>query len=299
MRRFQVSNATGFLRYFEFYQALKSKLVKTEQPRVLVFGCSTGQELQTVYHFWPAADVYGCDIDEDVLEEAKSRNPDATIFKSDKQILQSIGKFDLVCANSVLCRHPLPKGDIRVEMPFSLFDEMASKLCSLVSEEGFLFVYNASYFFQDVSCFLEFIPVRIAESWTGAFVPRLSKDGIIVANPVMQEKKITKYILSSSSKGMSKDRLSVAIFKKTNSPQGWGKGVLHIEDLPEQIQITSPSSFAFPVSENQTVISYEPFFNIEEAIIKAKKVNFVSVFTSDIDYPNRWSLHGRYLENTQ
>ena len=40
-------------------------------------------------------------------------------------------------------------------------------------------------------------------------------------------------------------------------------------------------------------------FNIEEAIIKAKKVNFVSVFTSDIDYPNRWSLHGRYLENTQ
>ena len=50
-------------RYPQLFDALAERLSGIEAPRILSFGCSTGEEVLTLKAHFPGAEVFGCDID--------------------------------------------------------------------------------------------------------------------------------------------------------------------------------------------------------------------------------------------
>jgi hypothetical protein len=215
MLAFQLSTTTSFMRYETFFDSLCRSNVLSSAPRILIFGCSTGEEIRTVNHFWRDATVFACDIREDVLNVAASNNPNATIFVAAEDKLRSIGLFDLICANSVFCRNPLPKEGISKVIPFDRFDQYCTLLSGLTRRGGYLMMYNTNYFFQDSTAAAEFTPIIIPGNWTGAFVPRIDRTGRVVARPVPANSSIREYIFARPGVVTSIDRMASAVFEKT------------------------------------------------------------------------------------
>ena len=84
------------MRYDNIYRSVYHYNLVPKNPRVLVFGCSTGQEIKTIRTIWPLAEIIGCDIDTDALEKAKQIDPYAKFFISTDKDLKNAGNFDLV-----------------------------------------------------------------------------------------------------------------------------------------------------------------------------------------------------------
>jgi len=133
------------------------------KPRILSFGCSKGYECIDIADEIPNADVYGCDIDQDALKEARKRCVNrATIFDSSHQEIARHSPFDAVIALNVLCRYPQTAGvdDISDIYPFADFKEGVRLLGNIVGPGGFLGIYNGAYFFEDAEIGDRYDPVQ-------------------------------------------------------------------------------------------------------------------------------------------
>jgi SAM-dependent methyltransferase len=216
----QTSNSTGFRRYSEIFQTfIEEFFPQASAPRVLVFGCSSGQELQTIRYFWPSAQIDGCDIDEEVLKKARQTCPDANVFASTEDALLLRGPYDLICANSVFCRHPLPtQHEVGQAFPFSIFEYYTDLLAKLLRANGHLMMYNCNYFFHDTTVYKEFTPIVLSRLWSAGFVPRLDCGGEIVARPHVLEGKLRRYTVTPRALPTHRSSLAQAVFRK--SPQG-------------------------------------------------------------------------------
>lgn len=288
MFKFQVSSVTAFMRYSEFYQALHDNLLLPSSPRVLVFGCSTGEEIGTVHHFWPQAEVFACDIQSDLVEQARIKYPKATIFLSSEDKLDAMGRFDLVCANSVFCRHPLPKNGLNDAIPFSEFDRYCGLLSNSLKDGGFLMMYNSNYFFQDSSSAVAFTPINISASWTAAFVPRVSPGGQVVAVPTLAKSVIQEYTLSWRKSVASRDRLSSALFVKIPSA---GSGYLEVScGIPVHAQPAMLPSPRLPAVEDPFA-TYRPVQIRDTVEADGAQHTILRTYVTDF-LTGAWTLHG-------
>jgi SAM-dependent methyltransferase len=286
--KFQISKVTAPMRYASFYSALRDDLAFPERPRVLVFGCSTGEEIGTVYHFWPEAEVFACDIDQDVMAKARSSYREATIFFSSEEHLSRLPELDLICANSVFCRHPLPDTDIRTIMPFAEFDRYCTLLSSRLKEGGYLLMYNTNYFFQHADVSSHFSPVNVSRSWTAGFVPRLGLDGKVAAQPVLKGSVIQKYLVSSVEQVPSRIWLSSALFKKTDP----GEQPV-IEVFSGIGPLGSTPNLERPDLPQLTIqpLTYEPRDFATRASIDGTAYRLTQTYVSDF-VARAWVLHG-------
>jgi len=141
----QYSAATLYDRHPEIFRAARTCLSGIEKPRILSFGCSHGHELATLRGYFPNAEIFGCDVQEDALENAKSLNI-GTVFQSTEGNIVDYGPFDAIFAMSVLCFHP-PIEDVKIPdvFPFAAFESLCLLLDSALDNEGYLFVVNSSY----------------------------------------------------------------------------------------------------------------------------------------------------------
>jgi SAM-dependent methyltransferase len=125
-------------------------------PRVLSFGCSTGEEVFTLAEkYFPRSVVLGVDIDADSLEVAERRAVDLPpevagrvhFFHSKILRRQLIGDWSAIFAHSVLCRWPDTKGAENAGLiyPFEAFDAAVAQLVDLLSLGGLISIFNANY----------------------------------------------------------------------------------------------------------------------------------------------------------
>eukprot|EP00441_Pelagodinium_beii_P013732 CAMPEP_0197663336 /NCGR_PEP_ID=MMETSP1338-20131121/57027_1 /TAXON_ID=43686 ORGANISM="Pelagodinium beii, Strain RCC1491" /NCGR_SAMPLE_ID=MMETSP1338 /ASSEMBLY_ACC=CAM_ASM_000754 /LENGTH=245 /DNA_ID=CAMNT_0043241645 /DNA_START=56 /DNA_END=790 /DNA_ORIENTATION=+ len=104
-------------RILNAYGGLMEVLAKDSCPtawnanprKLLSFGCSIGIEAEEAKYRYPSADVFGIDIDEDVVEKAKHRTrSDLNItFVSKVEDLEP-KSFDLILVNNVLYKYMKP-----------------------------------------------------------------------------------------------------------------------------------------------------------------------------------------------
>jgi SAM-dependent methyltransferase len=150
----QVSNFTKRNRHPE-HIALARAACSAEHPRVLSFGCSTGEECFDIRDHWPSASVFGTDINQDALKVAKSKRSSKgiTFFEISAENLASHGPFDAIFAMNVLCRNPetIYVDNISEVYPFHLFDMTVSLLAKHLTKGSVLAIYNGNYFFEDTS----------------------------------------------------------------------------------------------------------------------------------------------------
>ncbi|GEM_PF-3630399 len=59
---FQYSTVTADNRYPRIFAFVRDQLADRDRPRVLSFGCSTGEEVFSLRRYMPAADITGIDI---------------------------------------------------------------------------------------------------------------------------------------------------------------------------------------------------------------------------------------------
>ena len=118
--------------------------------KILSFGASTGREAHTLADkYFPNSTIVGVDVDEGALTKARRFNRNIAdrvhFFNSMVLPLDTLGEYDIIFANSVLCVHPLPRP------AFLLFQETLEKLDSVLRPGGLLVAVNTNYRIEDTS----------------------------------------------------------------------------------------------------------------------------------------------------
>jgi SAM-dependent methyltransferase len=287
--RFQISNITEFLRYRQFFETIRFDIGIGSAPKVLIVGCSTGEELRTVYHFWPEATVSACDVQEDMLVETRRRFPNADVFPSVPAEIERRPLFDLICANSVFCRNPLPDGPVAEILPFSMVDEYVSMLTSRLAEKAILMLYNTNYFVQDMSSYEHLTGITSSRSWTGAFVPRLTPTGEVCADPVLLDNEIARYVIRPDRAPADITHLSCALFRKGRRG---GNAVLNVNSGAQPIScrpvLTGPIRFP-EIADFSTV--YMPYFRTVRCSVEGMCHSSTETYVTDFVHGG-WTLHG-------
>ncbi len=94
--------------YAEYKVKLTTRMVRNRYPRrILEFGCGTGRNSRHLIHYFPEADITGCDISEESIEQAKRNNPGPRYATFDE--VRGAGKpFDLIFVACVF-HHIMPR----------------------------------------------------------------------------------------------------------------------------------------------------------------------------------------------
>lgn len=104
--------------------------------RILSFGCSTGEEAQSLRKYFPDAEIVGVDIDYTSVQKARKSNTDSNIhFHTD---LGATGSYDLVfCLMVFFC--------MDTPIPYESFSTVLTNLDKRVNKDGFLMIYTADH----------------------------------------------------------------------------------------------------------------------------------------------------------
>ena len=184
VEQIQQSHATSKNRYKEMFAALKLASNMKAGHTILSFGCSTGEEAFTLAEtYFPGSDntIYGADTDTSVLRtasiNAESLNVTAHLifFNPISVAIDRYGPYDIILANSVLCRHPPPATVLHLmEMfPFEEFERVLSVLDSSLKIGGLLTVFNTNYDFLESSLSVRY--ESLGEICPSHLVPRIDR----------------------------------------------------------------------------------------------------------------------------
>lgn len=181
----QYSNSTKSNRYPHVFRfaadaASAADLVK---PRILSYGCSTGEEVETLATaYFPDSDVTGVDVSASALAEARERfgsNPRVRFELSESQSLLSQPPFAVIFAMSVLCRWPETRTmtDASTIFPFKVFEHHVALLDRVLQPGGIMVIYNANYSFLHTKTSGGYDLVLHPRIREAGFVRRFHSDG--------------------------------------------------------------------------------------------------------------------------
>jgi len=148
----QSASTTELNRHPDIFNELKTRFGK-EDIRVLSFGCSTGEECKSLSEYLPEAKIVGIDINKKSIENAQANyaSENVQFILKEPKDLRLLGKFDVIIAISVLCKHPEAEliNDISSIFPFDKYESIVSSLDQLLNEEGLLFIRSSNFRFKD------------------------------------------------------------------------------------------------------------------------------------------------------
>lgn len=191
----QKNNATKYDRYPEIFRVcsdIKGGNNDYEnrglQPKVLSFGCSFGDEIQTLKDlYFKSAIIDGVDINPDCVTHCREKFAYANKIYNYSDFLNSERKYDVIFAMSVFCKWEDTEliNDCSDVYPFSMFDNGVKLLYDRLKEGGLLVIYNANFRMCDSSIYSLFEPVitrdEIKES---GFVHKFYKDNKKIQNEI-------------------------------------------------------------------------------------------------------------------
>lgn len=186
--KLQHSNATRFNRYPGIFRTIQTHLAETkgaslggQDLRILSFGCSSGEEIQSLRAYFPDATIMGCDIDTGILQAAREQLIDdsAIVFESNHREILARGPFDVIMCGSVLCTYPLSVGtnDLSSDFPFSKFSDAMGTMDEGLKEGGLIGIYNSNYFVSDLDQFSKYGVVKSPLIEANGFVDKFFSDG--------------------------------------------------------------------------------------------------------------------------
>jgi hypothetical protein len=148
-KQLQTNNKTFLGRYFQEYSILRRRIRSDKDLSILSFGCATGEELATIRSFFPAADLFGCDIDWYSLQRARALlGSDAVIFDSSPQEIARHGPYDIIICNSVLLQPTGIKSGRRLGIDPALWADVVGLLDSVLKDKGILQIINSNIPFR-------------------------------------------------------------------------------------------------------------------------------------------------------
>jgi len=215
----QPANHTRYDRYPDIFRVAR-QAAGAQPQHVLSFGCSTGEEPQTLAEkYFPQSRILGVDTSRAVLDKARALTAhlaNVTIVASKAAAIAASAPYDVVFAMSVLCRNPAPK-DWK-DFPFERFESRVSELAQWLRSGGVFVLVNANYNLTQSRLIRLFDLVASPDMEVPRQVWKLAPDGRVLEKPgggLLQDKAATD-----------------CIFRKRETP--WPEG----SDIP--LRIVSP-----------------------------------------------------------
>lgn len=153
----QISGDTYFNRYPAIFDQA-TNIVGKPDPKILSFGCSTGEEVLSLRSYFPKARITGAEIDPERLKSCRALAVDdaITFIVSRKTEISAHGPYDAIFAMAVLQRLPhMAAGeglqDLDLLYPFEEFDAQLKILDQVLYVDGIIFIKNTQYRFVDTS----------------------------------------------------------------------------------------------------------------------------------------------------
>lgn len=182
----QTTTYTSKNRYPLVFEAVKEKLVTKEPLKILSYGCSTGEEVETLRDYFPDASIVGADINKACLKICQKKFNDERIcfIQSSPELLKKNGFYDAIFCMAVFQRLPhkvLNEGilDISTMYPFKKFDDQVIELDKHLNLNGLMIVHYTQYNFEDSSVAYKYEPINgIRQS--DYSTPIFNKDGLLV-----------------------------------------------------------------------------------------------------------------------
>jgi hypothetical protein len=166
----QTTVLTGMNRYPEIFAACREYFDGRPDPRILSYGCATGEEVLTLRQYFPSATIAGAEINPYSLSVCRRHLVDDRIvfLESNPQEIQKLGPFDVIFCLAVLQRTP-----VRIESEnitnlkgiyaFEKFDQKITELDSWLKPEGLLVVQHSQYLVTDASVGPKYQPLAAAK----------------------------------------------------------------------------------------------------------------------------------------
>ena len=149
-------------RYPWLFQFARDALSDVAAPRLLSFGCSTGDELISLRRAFPNATTRGLDVLPSAITACRAR------LRGDHRISIAVAadtrgeadeSYDAVFCLAVLCHGDLTAVHSQRSdrlFPFARFERAVADLARCVRPGGFLFLHTVNYRFSDTSTAAQF-----------------------------------------------------------------------------------------------------------------------------------------------
>lgn len=178
---FQPYTTTEAERYPEELARVADELPagRREAPRILSFGCSSGEELLTLATRFPGARITGIDINPLAVRRARRRVAEAglaqrvTVLRASDASGQPEAAYDVVLALAVLRHGWLNDGPetCTEHLRFADFDRTVTGLCRTLRPGGLFVIRHANFRFGDARGAVDFEAVQTGFASSSAAGP--------------------------------------------------------------------------------------------------------------------------------
>jgi SAM-dependent methyltransferase len=176
---FQPFNFTQPNRYPAIFRCVQTALGADNEIRILSFGCSTGDEVFSLRHYFPRARIKGIDINAANIAVCERRKTDAAIeFQTaDSTASEPTGSYDAIFCMAVLRHNDLSKpGVTRCDhlLRFEAFAETIAEFDRCLKPGGLLAIRHSNFRFADTPTSLDYemiLRVGVSRPFTPVFGP--------------------------------------------------------------------------------------------------------------------------------
>jgi len=184
-RLYQYRSITSANRYPRIFAHLGERLKGAPSPRILSFGCATGEEVFTLREYLPEAHVKGIDINPAniarCLERHRDSGGDPLVEFEVKGTAagEKPGSYDAVLAMAVFQR-PQLKTDPGIAscenfIRFADFEQAVTELAACVKPGGYFAIAHSAFRFADTTAAADF-SVEMEKEPAAGFFPRFDRD---------------------------------------------------------------------------------------------------------------------------
>ncbi len=144
-------------RYPTLFQFVANDLENIPAPKVLSFGCSTGEEVFTLVDYVPHGTITGIDINPYSIKKCRkdlTAEPKSNVsFKCTGSVQDELDEYYDAIFCLAVTRHP----DLVAErpdsceqsLPFEKFDTLMRGFCRILKPGGLLVIWNSQFRFSD------------------------------------------------------------------------------------------------------------------------------------------------------
>ena len=184
-RLYQHRSVTAPDRYPGIFSFVREELTDIAQPRLLSFGCATGEEVFSLRQYFPRAAIKGIDINRANIAACRRRwhkaggDPGIVFEHTDSAVRELPASYDAVFCMAVFVRWQLKEDpNVATALPhlsFADFERATAELATSVRADRFLIVRHAMFRFSDTAAAKDFECVlRLPKP--EAFFPRFGPD---------------------------------------------------------------------------------------------------------------------------
>jgi SAM-dependent methyltransferase len=152
-------------RYPPLFRAVQTHLAGRAVPRLLSFGCATGEEIAALHRYFPGAALKGIDVNPAAIAAARAAHPDVDFAIASSTDAEPPEHYDAIFCLAVL-RH----GELGRTRParcdallrFADFARLTEGFARCLKTGGLLAIRHSNFRFEDTGAARDFTPLQRA-----------------------------------------------------------------------------------------------------------------------------------------